>query len=216
VMQQVSSLLEDMDLPDGVLVEFGGQDQLMTEAFQQLALTLVLGIVLVFMVMAAQFESLLQPFAIMFTLPLAFIGVAGGLWIGNLSLNVPGLIGIILLAGIVVNNGIVLIDYVNVLRSRGMPRNAAIAEAGRVRLRPILMTSLTTILGMLPLALATGEGSEMQKPIAMAVIGGLTVATVLTLVVIPVVYSILDGIKVRFRRLFGSAKSRDEGIGAGA
>ncbi|NLV92731.1 MAG: efflux RND transporter permease subunit, partial [Firmicutes bacterium] len=108
VMQQVSSLIEDMDLPDGVLVEFGGQDQLMTEAFQQLALALVLGIVLVFMVMAAQFESLLQPFAIMFTMPLAFIGVVGGLWIGNLSLNVPGLIGIILLAGIVVNNGIVL------------------------------------------------------------------------------------------------------------
>ncbi len=216
VMRDVGVRLQDVSLPDGVFLEFGGQNQEMNESFMQLFQALLLGIVLVFMIMASQFESLLQPLAIMFTLPLALIGVVGGLLLGGTALSVPGFIGVIMLAGIVVNNGIVLVDYINTLRRQGQSRNDAITEAGKVRLRPILMTTLTTILGMLPLALASQEGSEMQKPIALAVIGGLVTSTLLTLVVIPVAYSLLDGMKDWFSRLRQRRTSRDEDVEAGA
>lgn len=207
VMRDVNLLITGFDLPDGISLEFGGQNQEMVEAFSELGMALLLGVVLVFMIMASQFESLMQPFAILFSLPMALIGVVLALLLGNTRLNVVGYVGIIMLAGIAVNNGIVLIDYINHLRQQGLPRNQAIVEAGKVRLRPILMTTLTTILGLLPMAIARGEGSEMQRPLALVVIGGLTTSTFLTLYVVPVVYSILDGISRRVRRWIGREQS---------
>jgi HAE1 family hydrophobic/amphiphilic exporter-1 len=142
--------------------------------------------------MAAQFESLLHPFVILFSIPLAAIGVAVALWLTDTRLSVIVFIGLIMLAGIVVNNAIVLIDLVNQLRADGMERLEALREAARLRLRPIMMTTLTTVLGLLPMALGLGEGAEMRAPMAVTVIGGLLTSTVLTLVVVPVMYSLLD------------------------
>jgi HAE1 family hydrophobic/amphiphilic exporter-1 len=151
-----------------------------------------MAIFLVYLVMASQFESFLHPLVILFTIPLALIGAVLALWITGSTISVVVFIGMILLAGIVVNNAIVLIDLINKLRSRGMSKVEAIMEGGRSRLRPILMTTLTTALGLLPLALGFGEGSEVRSPMAITVIGGLTVSTLLTLIVIPVVYSTMD------------------------
>ncbi len=145
------------------------------------------------MIMAGEFESLWQPLLIMFTIPLSLIGVASGLFITNTPLSAVAYLGIIMLGGIAVNNGIVLIDFINVLRSRGYPAYEAVVEASKTRLRPILMTSLTTILGLLPLALGIGEGAELQAPLAITVMGGLTTATFLTLVFIPALYLIVAG-----------------------
>jgi HAE1 family hydrophobic/amphiphilic exporter-1 len=142
--------------------------------------------------MASQFESFLHPFVILFTIPLALIGAVFALFVTGSTISVVVLIGLILLAGIVVNNAIVLIDFVNQLRARGMKKPEALVAAGRSRLRPILMTTLTTVLGLIPLALGIGEGAEIRAPMAITVIGGLSFSTLLTLVVIPVVYSILD------------------------
>ncbi len=184
--------IADIDLPSSYNLEFQGEIVEMQEAFDGLLLALLLAIALVYMVMASQFESLVHPLIIMFTLPLAAIGVIFTLFITGNNLNIPSMIGIIILAGIVVNNAIVLIDYVNKLRSRGMERDEALLTAGETRLRPILMTTLTTILGLLPLALVSGSGSEMQKPLAVAVVGGLTVSALLTLYIIPLVYRLVD------------------------
>jgi len=142
--------------------------------------------------MAAQFESFIHPFIILFTVPLGAIGVIWTLLLTHQSVSVVVFIGIIMLAGIVVNNGIVLIDYINTLRRNGMPKGEALREAGRVRLRPIVMTTLTTVLGLLPMALGLGEGAEIRAPMALTVIGGLLGATVLTLLVIPAMYSVVD------------------------
>ena len=169
----------------------------MIDAFQQLGLALVLAIILIYMVMAAQFESLIYPFIIMFTIPLAFSGGALGLFLTGRSLGVTALIGVIILSGIVVNNGIVLIDYINTLRKHGMERREAIETAGPIRLRPILMTTLTTILGLIPITLGIGEGAELMAPMGSVVIGGLILSTVLTLVVVPVMYTILDDISLK-------------------
>jgi hydrophobic/amphiphilic exporter-1 (mainly G- bacteria), HAE1 family len=154
-------------------------------------------VALVYMVMAAQFESLLHPLVIMFTIPLAAIGAIGGLYLAGYPFSVSSIIGLILLAGIVVNNAIVLIDRINRLRSRGLARDVAVVVAARDRVRAILMTALTTILAMVPLAVAYGEGSEIAAPMAIAVIGGLAAATVLTLLVIPVVYTLFDDLVLR-------------------
>jgi HAE1 family hydrophobic/amphiphilic exporter-1 len=151
-----------------------------------------LAVFLVYLVMASQFESFLHPFVILFTIPLALIGAVFALWITGSTISVVVFIGLILLAGIVVNNAIVLIDLINQMRNRGMQKLEAILEGGRSRLRPILMTTLTTVLGLLPLALGFGEGAEVRSPMAITVIGGLTVSTMLTLIVIPVVYSLLE------------------------
>ena len=144
------------------------------------------------MVMASQFESFLHPFVIIFTIPLALIGAVLALWVTGSTISVVVFIGLILLAGIVVNNAIVLIDLINKLRAKGMDKAEAIIEGGRSRLRPILMTTLTTVLGLLPLAMGFGEGAEVRAPMAITVIGGLAVSTLLTLIVIPVVYAIMD------------------------
>jgi HAE1 family hydrophobic/amphiphilic exporter-1 len=179
-------------LPAGVAAQLSGQEEEMARSMRSLLLAAALAVFLVYLVMASQFESLLHPFVILFCLPLGLIGAVLGLGIGGHTLNVVAMIGIVTLAGIVVNNGIVLIDAVNQLREGGLPRHEAIVQAGLTRLRPILMTSIATIVGLLPMAIGLGQGSELQAPLAASVIGGLTVGTLLTLVVIPVMYTVLD------------------------
>lgn len=173
-------------------LELAGEQQRMKESFNSLAFALILAFILVYMIMAAEFESLWQPFLIMFTVPLSLIGVAFSLFITHTPLSVVAYLGIIMLGGIAVNNGIVLIDFVNVLRKEGYSAYDAVVEASKTRLRPILMTSLTTILGLLPLALGIGEGAELQAPLALTVMGGLTSATFLTLVFIPALYLFME------------------------
>jgi len=191
--------LGSLSLPSNYSIEMGGEQELITDAFSSLTQALLLAVLLVYMIMAAQFESFLHPFVIMFSVPLAFSGAALGLFITGRSFSVPAFIGVIMLAGIVVNNAIVLVDYINTLRKRGMDRYEAIVKAGPTRLRPILMTTLTTILGLIPLALGIGEGAEIQAPLATVVIGGLTTSTVLTLVIVPVLYTLFDDIVAKRR-----------------
>jgi len=192
VAADVRSILRALPLPLGVTADLSGQEEEMGRAFRSLLMALALAIFLVYLVMASQFESLLHPFVVMFSVPLGAIGVVIALAVTGTSLNVVALIGVVMLAGIVVNNAIILVDSVNQIRARGVPRDEALVLAGQQRLRPILMTSATTILGLLPMAIGLGEGAELRAPLAITVIGGLTVATVLTLIVIPVVYSLLD------------------------
>lgn len=203
VNREIQTKLNQLTLPNGYTIEMGGEQEQMLESFRDLILAFFLAVALVYMVMAAQFESFKQPFIIMFTVPLALTGVIFALLLTGRHINLTSLIGVIMLAGIVVNNAIVLIDFINQLRSRGVPRNEAIIEAGPRRLRPILMTTLTTVLGLIPLAFGFGEGAELAAPMATAVIGGLSLATVLTLVVIPVVYTIFEDwgdILARYRK----------------
>ncbi|MFD1416329.1 efflux RND transporter permease subunit [Oceanobacillus jeddahense] len=202
VVADIETKLGQMDFPEGYNYSIGGQAEDMEEAFIELGIALIFSIFLVYIVLAVQFENLLQPFIIMFALPTTIIGVIGGLFITNISLSVAGFIGIIMLAGIVVNNSIVLVDYINILRRRGIDRLEAIIEAGRSRLRPILMTSLTTILAMIPLGLGIGEGAELQQPLAVTIIFGLTVSSIFTLFFVPVIYLIFDNMtkKVTGRR----------------
>lgn len=191
-VRELRQKLADLPLPPGYHLEYGGQNEEMVNAFRDLTLALLLAVLLVYMIMAAQFESLVHPLTIMFSVPLAGVGVLWALFLTGTHLSVPAFIGIIMLAGIVVNNAIVLVDYINTLRHRGMERDQAILTAGPVRLRPVLMTTLTTVLGLIPLALGRGEGAEMDAPLGITVIGGLSASTLLTLVVVPVVYSIFD------------------------
>jgi len=211
ISRDIQKGLKGLSLPSNYSIEFGGQQQEMVEAFSSLAMALLLAVVLVYMIMAAQFESLLHPFVIMFSVPLAYTGSALGLVITGRALSVPAFIGVIMLAGIVVNNAIVLVDYINTLRKSGLERNAAIIKAGPTRLRPILMTTLTTILGLIPLALGIGEGAEAEAPLATVVIGGLTTSTILTLVIIPVVYTIFDDIAAKAKRRRKAAAQADVG-----
>ena len=162
----------------------------MERSLTSLQMALGLAVFLVYVIMASTFESTLHPFVILFSVPLALVGVVGALWLTSTPVSVVVLIGAIVLAGVVVNNAIVLVDTINRLRDGGMSRIAAIHEGARLRLRPILITTLTTVLGLLPLSLGLGEGSEVQQPLALTVIAGLSSSTLLTLVVIPVVYSL--------------------------
>jgi HAE1 family hydrophobic/amphiphilic exporter-1 len=189
---EAEALLADVRLPYGLSMRITGQSEEMESSFRSLMFALGLAIFLVYLVMASQFESLLHPFVILFSIPLAAVGVALALWLTDTRLSVIVFIGLIMLAGIVVNNAIVLLDLINQLRERGLDRYRAIREAARLRLRPIMMTTLTTVLGLLPMALGLGEGAEMRTPMAVTVIGGLLTSTLLTLVVVPVMYSILD------------------------
>jgi HAE1 family hydrophobic/amphiphilic exporter-1 len=185
------------ELPPGYFLEFGGEFKEMQEAFLIIAGAFALATLLVYMVMASQFESFVHPFIIMFTIPLAAIGIAAGLLISGKPVSLAVLIGVVILAGIAVNNGIVMIDYINQLRRRGMDAKEAIVEGSVTRLRPVLITALTTILGMMPMALSTSAGSELRSPMAVAVAGGLTATTALTLFIIPIIYSLVN--RVRFR-----------------
>lgn len=188
----VQNIIAETSMPTGVFASIAGQNQEMDESFQSLLFALSLAIFLVYLVMASQFESLLHPFIILFTIPLALVGAILALFITGTTISVVVFIGLILLAGIVVNNAIVLIDLINQLRERGLDKYDAIMEGGKSRLRPILMTTLTTTLGLLPLAIGFGDGAELRAPMGITVIGGLLVSTLLTLVVIPVMYSIMD------------------------
>ncbi len=188
----IAERIAGLGLPAGVETRFGGQRDEMERSFRSLALAIGLAIFLVYFVMASQFESLLHPFLILFTIPLGAIGVVWALILSGAALSVIVLIGVVMLAGIVVKNAIVLVDCVNRLRREGMEKTEAIVAAGRMRLRPILMTTLTTILGLTPMALGLGEGAEIRGPMAITVIGGLLVSTALTLVVIPTAYSVFD------------------------
>ncbi len=179
-------------MPNGIAAIVSGQSEEMQESFDSMQFALLLAVFLVYLVMASQFESLIHPFVILFTIPLALVGAVLALFITGTTINIVALIGVIMLAGIVVNNAIVLVDLINQLRAQGAERFDAIMEAGKARLRPILMTSLTTALGLLPMALGFGEGAEVRTPMAITVIGGLVVSTLLTLLVIPVVYSLMD------------------------
>jgi hydrophobic/amphiphilic exporter-1 (mainly G- bacteria), HAE1 family len=186
------ALEEDIVLPNGYSIHFGGQNDDMIEAFYYLGMALIVAVLLVYMVLAAQFESLTHPLLIMLAIPLAFAGTLIGLWMTGRPLGVGAMVGLLILSGIVVNNSIVFIDYVESMRKNGMTRQEALLQAGSVRIRPILMTTLTTVLGLLPLTLGIGEGSEIQAPLATTVVFGLTFATVLTLIWIPVMYELLE------------------------
>lgn len=206
VMKDIQSRVEKLNLPSGYTVEYGGSNQDMVESFTSLALALLIAIILVYAVMAIQYESFFTPFVIMFSIPTCLIGVVAGLLITGRTFNVPAFIGLIMLVGVAVANAIVLVDYVKRLIDRGMERNSAIIEAGRVRLRPILMTAFATILAMLPMATGLGEGAETQAPMATVVIGGLFASTFITLLLVPVVYSLFDDWGQKIRRRFSGHK----------
>lgn len=189
---EITKAINSIRMPEGYSAEIGGQKKEMSSSFRSMIFAITLAIFLVYLVMASSFESLMHPFVIMFTIPFALIGVVLFLIIFGLTINVVVLIGVILLAGIVVNNAIVLVDYTNQLRSQGMGKIEALKKASKVRMRPIMMTTLTTVLGLLPMAISTAEGCELRIPMALTVIGGLTFSTILTLIVIPSVYILFD------------------------
>lgn len=197
VVRDIENRLSSYDLPGGYSYQFRGQREQYEEAYDSLALALILAILLVYMILASQFQSFLFPFIIILSIPLAFSGGILGLFITRRPISVPAAIGGIVLAGIVVNNGIVLIDHINNLRQKGKDREEAILQAGPTRLRPIMMTTLTTVLGLFPLALGIGEGAEVQAPLATVVIGGLILSTLLTLIAMPVIYILLDDFKIK-------------------
>ncbi len=197
VTSEVQRSVNNMTLPEGITVEFGGENQQIMDALSQLMIMLALGVVLVYFIMVAQFQSLKSPFIVMFTIPLAFTGGFMALLIANIEVSVISLIGFIMLVGIIVNNGIVLVDYINQQRLAGMERREAIIDAGITRLRPILMTSLTTILGMIVTATAKNAGTALMQPIALVTIGGLTYATLMTLFVVPCMYDIFSKKELR-------------------
>ncbi|HWR73359.1 MAG TPA: efflux RND transporter permease subunit, partial [Nitrospirota bacterium] len=177
-----------------------GMSDAMLDAFKNIAFALIIAIIMVYMILAAQFESFVHPFTIMFSLPVSLIGAMGLLLITGERISIFSLIGVIMLMGLVTKNAILLVDYTITLRNRGMSRDEALLKAGPVRLRPIIMTTAAMVFGMLPTALKIGEGSEQRAPMAIAVIGGLITSTLLTLVVIPVVYTIVDDLENSIRK----------------
>ncbi len=200
VIKEVGGIINRVDIPSGYpRPKLAGEQEQMKESFSSLVFALLLSVLLIYMIMAAQFESLWQPFLIMFTVPLSVIGVAMALFITGTTVNIVSILGFIILGGIVVDNGIVLIDCVNSLRNEGKSIYDAVVEASAIRLRPILMTALTTILGLLPLAMGIGEGAELQSPLAVTVMGGLLVCTFLTLIVIPTIYLMSEEFFTRFK-----------------
>jgi multidrug efflux pump subunit AcrB len=202
VTRAVRAALADMPLPDGYSLIYGGEEQALRENQRNLTIVMLLAIFLVFIVMAIQYESVSDPLVIMVSIPLALVGVGLILWITGTPLSAPVLLGVILLAGIVVNNAILMVQYVEIARrEKGLPVEQAVVEAGAVRLRPILMTTLTTVFGMLPLALGLGEGSELMQPLAITVVGGLSVSTLLTLVVVPCTYLIMHRFVAALKRV---------------
>jgi len=200
VVTDINSAIARMKVPQEYSIRMGGEAGEMKESFDSLKFALILSILLVYMIMASEFESLVQPFIIMLTVPLSLIGVAWAIFLTRTTLNVVVLMGVIMLGGIVVDNGIVMIDYINTLRSKGLPLEEAAVKGSRARMRPVLMTALTTILGLVPMAFLKGKGSELRSPLAISVMGGLTVATFLTLFVIPTVYIISENFFSIFRR----------------
>ena len=193
-------------LPEGVNFGLSGEAEAFRESFAELFFAIVLAILIIYMVLAAQFESLVHPLTVMLALPLAMVGALGALYVlsfsgmSGMSLNLFSMIGVVLLFGLVTKNSILLVDYTNQLRESGEDTRTAILEAGRTRLRPILMTAVSTIFGILPIAIGLGPGAEGRRPLGVAVVAGMTTSTVLTLFVVPVVYSMVDDVRVRIRR----------------
>jgi HAE1 family hydrophobic/amphiphilic exporter-1 len=209
-------------VPQGLKVFYGGESENMRDMFSDMTIALSLAVLFVYIIMVSLFESYVHPFTIMFSLPVALVGALGGLALTGGTLNMFSMIGIIMLMGLVTKNAILLVDFTNALRARGMAMRDALVEAGKIRLRPIVMTTATMVFGMLPLALAIGSGSEMRQGMAIVVIGGLISSTLLTLVLIPVVYTYVDSARAKvpalFRRVMWAArlpwKSRPAGAGA--
>jgi hydrophobe/amphiphile efflux-1 (HAE1) family protein len=199
VVREIREKIVTLDLPPGVSIEWGGEVEEQRKAFNDLTLLLILGVTLVYMVMAAQFEDFIDPFIIMFSVPFAFVGVIWAFTLTGTVLNIITFIGIIMLMGIVVKNAIVLVDYTRQLKKRGMNLHDAIVNGGRTRLRPILMTSLTTIFAMVPMAISRGEGSEIWNALAITVISGLLVSALVTLILVPLVYSVVHGYRQKFK-----------------
>lgn len=191
-IERIESGMSDISLPPEISLNFGGQGLEMSRSMESMIFAILLAVFLVYLVMASQFESLLHPLVILFTIPFGLIGVVWSLFVTSGVISVVALIGVVMLSGIVVNNAIVLVDYVNMLRRDGMGKREALLEAGNARLRPILMTTATTVLGLMPMAIGFGEGSEVRAPMAVVVIGGLLVGTFLTLLLLPTVYSLFD------------------------
>ncbi len=197
VSNKAKTLFDDYKLPDGCSIEYSGSNESTMEAVNQMLLMMLLGVILIYLIMVAQFQSLKSPFIIMFTIPLAFTGGFLGLLITGFDVSVVALLGFVMLCGIIVNNGIVLVDYINSLRLEGKERREAIVEAGKTRMRPILITAITTVLGLSTMALGIGTGSEIMQPIAIVCIGGLLYATIMTLYIVPVIYDILSKKELR-------------------
>lgn len=193
VVADLESAIAKLDIPAGVEIKMAGQTEEQRESFYWLTLALGVGIVLVYMVMAAQFESLLHPFVVMFAIPFAFTGTFVAIFLGGHHVSIVVFLGLLMLIGVVVNNAIVLVDYTNILRARGLPMTEAVRQAGRTRLRPVLMTALTTIVALIPMAFGRGQGAEVWNPLGLTVLGGLLTSTVVTLVLVPTIYSLLEG-----------------------
>lgn len=193
---ETTRFVKEAGLPPGYTYGYVGMAEIMKESFKHLIFAVYLGIAIIYMVLASQFESFVHPFTIMLSVPLSIVGAFGALVAGGLTVSIFTMIGLIMLMGLATKNGILLVDFINTMRSRDrMERSDAILKAGPMRLRPILMTTLAMILGMLPAALGKGSGSETRAPMAYAVIGGLTTSTLLTLLVVPVIYTLLDDLQ---------------------
>ncbi len=197
VVSELQSKIEKLKIPPEVQIYFAGQAEEQRESFFWLILALLVGSTLVYMVMASQFESLLDPFVVMFSLPFAITGAILALFIGGFHINIIVFLGLLMLIGIVVNNAIVLVDYINILRERGLPLGQAVRQAGQTRLRPVLMTALTTIVALMPMAFARGQGSEIWNPLGLTVMGGLMLSTLVTLILVPTMYSVFE---MRFKK----------------
>jgi HAE1 family hydrophobic/amphiphilic exporter-1 len=202
-VERVRTALAAAPAPHGLRVEIGGENEEMRRGFRGLAFAFLLAILLVYMLLAAEFESLLLPFIVLLAVPLAAVGSTLALWVTGAGINTMSLIGMVILVGIVDNDAVVKVDFINQMRRQGMSRREAIFAAGHARMRPIVMNTITAMLGLLPMALALGPGAELQAPLAIAVFGGLLSATALTLVVIPVAYDLLDELGERIGAAFG-------------
>src|SRR5699024_5839659 len=207
---QTRRQLDEINWPEGYRYEIAGSAEDQADSFNYLMIAFMIAGILTYMVMASQFESLVEPFIIIFTIPLALTGVLLMLWLTGTSISVTSMVGLILLSGIVVNNGIVMIDYIKILQARAMGRSQAIVEGAVRRLRPILMTAFTTVLSMVPLALELGSGSETWSPMARTVIGGLTVSTLLMLFVVPCLYKLVN---IMIERMGFDAIHKEDPIG---
>jgi HAE1 family hydrophobic/amphiphilic exporter-1 len=211
IMSDIDKKLADLKLPPGYSINYGGENEDMKEAFGYLAVALVASILLVYMIMASQFESILYPFIIMFTIPLSYMGVVAGLQISGFAFSVMAMIGIIMLAGIAVNNGIILVEYILLRRNKWKENDYdAAISAGTLRFRPILMTMCTTLLGMLPLTLGIGAGADFYQPLAISVTGGLLVSTILTLTFVPTVFISIETIIHFFKNLFSGLNKSEK------
>jgi HAE1 family hydrophobic/amphiphilic exporter-1 len=200
VVGDIQKRMNRLKLPPGVTVDFGGEVQQFNESFSALIISLLLSVVFVYMILASQFGSFTQPLVMMLALPLSLLGAFLALLLTGISFDLTAMIGIILLFGLVTKNSILLVDFANRLRRQGMPRDQALLTAGPIRLRPVLMTSLSLILGALPVALGLGTGGSFRQPLALVVIGGLITSTMLTLLLVPVAYSLLDMVLARLQR----------------